>query len=65
MEHLFKIMRRKWNIWANLWNSKIKYNGEETKYKSFVAKDTAKERYPKLLFVNLTAALLALFFLYA
>jgi hypothetical protein len=40
-------------------------NGEETKYKSFVAKDTAKERYPKLLFVNLTAALLALFFLYA
>ena len=25
----------------------IKYNGEETKYKSFAPKGTAKERYPK------------------
>jgi hypothetical protein len=24
-----------------------RYNGEETKYKSFAAKDTAKERYNK------------------
>jgi hypothetical protein len=32
-----------------MWNTKInnKYNGEETKYKSFAAKDIAKERYPR------------------
>jgi hypothetical protein len=28
-------------------NSSNRYNGEETKYKSFAAKDTAKERYLK------------------
>jgi hypothetical protein len=48
-------MRRKWNIWAQLWNIKIKnsssYKGEETKSKNFAAKDTAKryidERLPE------------------
>ena len=47
MEHPFQMVLRKWNIWDQLWNSKFKYNGEEIKCKSFVAKDTAKERYPK------------------
>jgi hypothetical protein len=32
-------------------DSRIKYNGEETKYKSFAAKDTVKERYPKCHFL--------------
>jgi hypothetical protein len=32
-------------------DSRIKYNGEETKYKSFVANDTVKERYPKYHFL--------------
>jgi hypothetical protein len=30
-----------------LWNSTNRCNGEETKYKSFVAKDTVKETYRK------------------
>jgi hypothetical protein len=47
MEHLLKTMHRKWNIWAQIWNSKInikkisnRCNGEETKCKSFAAKAT-------------------------
>jgi hypothetical protein len=48
MERLLKIMHRKWNISAQLWNSKNnRYNGEETECKNFAAKDTAKERYHK------------------
>jgi hypothetical protein len=39
MEHLYKIVLRKWN------SSQIRCNGEEIKYKSFAAKDTANERY--------------------
>jgi hypothetical protein len=36
-------MHRKWNICARLWNTEnsSNYNGEEIKYKSFLAKDTA------------------------
>jgi hypothetical protein len=47
VEHPIKIMHRKRNIPAPTWNRKkmSKCNGEETKYKSFAAKDTAKERY--------------------
>jgi hypothetical protein len=49
MEHSLKVMRKKWNISAQIWNSRInsKYNGEETKYKSFAVKDIVKERYLK------------------
>jgi hypothetical protein len=36
MEHLSSDMEH---------NKNGKYNGEETKFKSFAAKDTAKERY--------------------
>jgi hypothetical protein len=46
MEHPI-VMHMKWNIWAQIWNSEIKYNGEETKYKSFAVKDTVKGRYHK------------------
>jgi hypothetical protein len=47
VEHPIKIMHRKRNIPAPTWNRKkmSKCNGEETKYKSFAAKDIVKERY--------------------
>ena len=53
MEHLIKDTHRKWNIWAQLWNTKINTkinygcNGEEIKYRSFAARGTGKERYHK------------------
>jgi hypothetical protein len=37
MEHLSSVMEQQ--------NQDHKYNGEEIKYKSIAAKDTAKERY--------------------
>jgi hypothetical protein len=41
MKHLPKIMHRKWNIELGYGTSRT-YNGEDIKYKSFAAKDTAK-----------------------